>query len=99
MIGAETPILWPPNGKNWFIGKDPDAGKDWRQEEKGMTQDEMVGWHRWLQGHEFEQAPGVDYGQGNLECCSPWGCRMGHDWVAELNWMLIYFTYCESVSH
>ena len=56
---AETPILWPPDGKNWLIGKDPDAGKDWRQKEKGMTEDEMVGWHHQLNGHEFEQAPGV----------------------------------------
>ena len=61
---AETPILWPPDTKNWPIGKDPDAGKDWRQEEKRMTEDEMVGWHHWLDGHEFEQAPGVGHGQG-----------------------------------
>ena len=54
---AETPILWPPDAKNWLLGKDPDAGKDWRQEEKGMTEDEMVGWHNWLDGHEFEQTP------------------------------------------
>ena len=54
---AEASILWPPDVKNWLIGKDPDAGKDWRQEEKGMTDDEMVGWHHWLDGHEFEQAP------------------------------------------
>ena len=60
---AETPILWPPDTKNWLIGKDPDAGKDLRQEEKGMTEDEMVGWHHWLDGHEFEQAPGVGDGQ------------------------------------
>ena len=68
---AETPILWPPE-ENWLIGKDPDAGKDWRQEEKGMTEDEMVGWHHQLDGHEFEQAPGVGDGQGSLACCSPW---------------------------
>ena len=54
---AETPILWPPDAKNWLIGKDPDAGKDWRQVEKGTTEDEMIGWHHWLDGHEFEQAP------------------------------------------
>ena len=66
-------ILWPPDAKNWLIGKDPDAGKDWRQEEKGMTEDEVVGWHHQLNGHEFEQAPGVDDGQGSLACCSPWG--------------------------
>ena len=69
----EVPILWPPDAKNWLTGKDPDAGKDWRQEEKGMTEDEMVGWHHWLDGHEFEQAPGVGDGQGSLACCSPWG--------------------------
>ena len=70
---AETPILWPPDSKNWLIGKDPDAGKDWGQEEKGTTEDEMVGWHHQLKGHEFEQAPGVGDGQGSLACCSPWG--------------------------
>ena len=63
---AETPILWPPDVKNWLIGKDPDTGKDWRQEEKGTREDEMVGWHHWLNGHEFEQAPGVGDGQGDL---------------------------------
>ena len=70
---AEAPILWPPDGKNWLIRKDPDAGTDWRQEEKGMTENEMAGWHHWLDGHEFEQAPGVGDGQGSLACCSPWG--------------------------
>ena len=70
---AEALILWPPDAKNWLIGKDPDAGKDWRQEEKGMTEDEMVGWHHQLDGHEFEQAPGVGDGQGGLACCSAWG--------------------------
>ena len=72
---AETPIFWPPNAKNWLTGKDPDAGKDWRWEEKGMTKDEMVGWHYWLDGHEFEQALGVGDGPGGLACCSPWGCK------------------------
>ena len=67
---AETPILWPPDVKNWLIGKDPDAGKDWRQE-KGTTEDEMVGWHHRLNGHEFEQALGVGNGQGSLACCGP----------------------------
>ena len=80
---AEAPILWPPDVKNWFTGKDPDTGKDWRQEEMGMTEDEMVGWHDWLNGHEFEQAPGDGEGQGSLVCCSPWGCRVGHDWATE----------------
>ena len=72
---AETPILWPPDVKNWLNGKDPEAGKDWRQEEKGTIEDEMVGWHHWLNGHEFEQAPEVGDGQGSLACCSPWGCK------------------------
>ena len=71
---AEGPILWPPEAKSWLIGKDPDAGKDWRQE-KGTTEDEMVGWYHWLDGHEFEQVPGVADGQGSLACCSPWGCK------------------------
>ena len=69
--GAEAPILWSPDSKSWLTAKDPDAGKDWRQEEKGMTEDEMVGWHHWLNGHEFEQAPGDGEGQGTLVCCSP----------------------------
>ena len=69
---AETPILWPPDAKNWLIGKDPDAGKDWRQE-KGMTEDELVGWHHRLHGHEFEQAPGDSEEQGSLLCYRPWG--------------------------
>ena len=68
---AETPIVWPPDAKNWLTGKDPDAGKVWRQEEKGMTEDEMVGWHHWLDGHEFEWTPGVGDSQGGLACCSP----------------------------
>ena len=70
---AKTPILWPLDGKSQLIGKDPDAGKDWRQEEKGMTEDEMVVWHHRLNGHEFEQALRVGDGQGSLTCCSPWG--------------------------
>ena len=70
---AEAPILWPPDVKNWVTGKDPDAGKDWRWEETGTTEDEMVGWHHRLSGHEFEQAPGFGDGQGGLACCSPWG--------------------------
>ena len=72
---AETPIFWPPDAKNWLFGKDPDAGKDWRWEKKGTTEDEMVGWHHWHNGHEFEQAPGVGDGQGGLEYCSPRGCK------------------------
>ena len=64
---------WPPDEKNWLIGKDPDARQDWRQEEKGRTEDEMVGWHHRLGGHEFEQAPGIGDEHGSLACCSPWG--------------------------
>ena len=72
---AETPILWPPDAKNWLIEKDPDAERDWRQEEKGRVEDEMVGWHHWLDGHGFEQAPGVGDEQESLACCSPRGCK------------------------
>ena len=81
---AEAPILWPPDVKNWLIREVPDAGKDWRQEEKGMTEDEMGGWHHWLNGREFEQAPGVGDGQGSLVCCSPWG-RKELDMTEQLN--------------
>ena len=70
---AAAPMLWPPDVNNSLIGKDPDAGKDQRQEEKGMTKDEMVGWHHRLDGHECEQTLGVGDGQGGLACCSPWG--------------------------
>ena len=82
---AETPILWPPDAKNWLIGKDLDDGKDWRQKEQGMKEDEMAVWHHQLGGHEFEQAPGVGDGQGSLACCSPWDCKESHmtEWV---NW-------------
>ena len=72
---AETPILWPPVVKNWLIWKDPDAGKDWRWEEKGMAEDEMVVWHYQLDAHEFESALGVGDRQGGLVCHSPWGCK------------------------
>ena len=81
---AKAPILWTPDAKSWRIGKDPDAGKDWGQE-KGTTEDEMVGWHHWLNGHEFEQVPGIGDGWWSLVCCSPWGCRVGHEWATELN--------------
>ena len=81
---AEMPILWPPHAKNWLLRKDPDAGKYWREEKKGMTGDEMVGWNHWFDGHEFEQALRVGEGQGGLACCSPWDCRVGHDWETEL---------------
>ena len=88
---AETPILWPPDAKNWLIWKDPDAGKDWRQEEMGMTEEEMVGWHHQLNGHEFEQAPGVGDGQENLTCCSPWGCKETET-TEQLNWTELIWT-------
>ena len=94
---GETPILRPPDAKNWLIGKDPDAGKDWRQEEKGTTEDEMVGWHHWLNGHEFEQTqicsrtgkPGVLQFMGSQ--------RIGHDWVSELNWCFLYLEIWSSL--
>ena len=84
-VDAETPILWPPDAKSWLIGKDPDAAKDWRQEEKGKTEDEMVGWHHWLDEHEFEQTPEVGDGQGSLICCSPWVLKE-LDTTEWLNW-------------
>ena len=83
---AETPILWPPDGKTWLIGKDPDVGKDWRREEKGTTEEEMVGSHHRLDGQEFEQTPGVGDGQGGLVCCSPWG-RKDSGMTEWLNWL------------
>ena len=79
----------PPDEKSWLIWKDPDAGKDWGQEEKWTTEDEMVGWHHRLNGHEFEQFLGVGDGQGSLACCSPWGRRVCTDWATELNWRLL----------
>ena len=72
---AEAPIIFPPDAKNWLIGKDPDAGKDGWLEEKEIAQDNIVGWHHWLNGHEFEQSPGDGGGQGSLMCCSPWGLK------------------------
>ena len=82
---AETPIFWPPDVKNWPIGKAPDAGKDWRQEEKGMPEDEMVGWHHWLNGHGFGWTPGVGDGQGDLACCSSWRHKE-LDTTERMNW-------------
>ena len=82
---AECPVLLSPDVKNHLIRKDPDVGKDWGQKEKGMTEDEIVGWHHRLNGHEFEQTPGDSEGQGSLACCSPWGPRVQHDWATELN--------------
>ena len=81
---AQAPILWPPDAESWLTGKDPDAGNDGEQEEKGMTEDEMAGWHHWLNGHEFEQIPRDSAEQGSLVCCSPWGSqRVRHDWATE----------------
>ena len=82
---AETPILWPPDIKNFLTGKVSDAGKDWMREEKRMTENDMVGWHHQLEGHEFKQAPGVGDGQGSLECCISWGGRE-LDAAEQLNW-------------
>ena len=75
---AETPILWPPDAKSWFIGKDPDARQDWRREEKGMTEDQIIGWHHRLNGFESEQTLGDSEGQASLVCCSPWGNKESH---------------------
>ena len=85
---AETSILWLPHGKSWLIGKDPDAGRDWGQEEKRMTEDEMAGWHHWLYGHEFESTLGVCGGQGGLACCDSWGCKES-DMTEWLNWLTL----------
>ena len=89
---AETPILWPPDVESWLIGKDSDAEKDWGQEEKGMTEDEMVGWHHWHNGSEFEWTPGVGDGQGGLVCCGSWGRKESDmsEWLNWTDWFLIY---------
>ena len=84
-VEAETPVLWPPDVKNWLIWKGPDAGKDWGQEEKRMTEDEMVGWHHWFNGHGFGWTLGVDDRQGSLACCNSWG-RKESDTTEWLNW-------------
>ena len=82
---AETPILWPPHGKSWLIGKTPDAGRDWGQEEKGKPEDAMAGWHYQLDGHEFEWSPGVGDGQGGLVCCDSWSHK-DLDTTEQLKW-------------
>ena len=84
-VEAATPILWPPHAKSWLIGKDPDAGKDWGQEEKGTAEDDMVGWHHRLDGHGFGWTQGVGDGQGGLACCNSWG-RKESDTTERLNW-------------
>ena len=97
-IEAETPIFWPPDVKSWLIGKDRDAGRDWGQEETGTTEDEMVGWHHWLNGHGFGWTPGVGDRQGGLACCSSWGHKeldmtewLNWTGLTELSWMECYF--------
>ena len=86
---AETPVLWPSHAKSWLIGKDFDVGRDWGQEKKGMTEDEMAGWHHWLDGCESEWTPGVGDGQGGLECCDSWS-RKELDTTEWLNWTFLY---------
>ena len=85
-VKAETPVLWPPHAKSWLIGKDPDAGRDWGQEEKGMIEDEMAGWCHQLNGHEFGWTPGVGDGQGGLACCDSWDHKES-DTTERLNWL------------
>ena len=86
-VKAETPILWPPHAKSWLIGKDPDAGRDWGQEEKETTEEEMAGWHHWLDGHESEWTPGSWWWTGRPGVLRFMGLqRVGHDWATELNW-------------
>ena len=88
-----TAILWPPDMKNWLVGKNPDVGKEWRQEEKGMTEDEVVGWHHQLKRHEFEQAPGDSKGQGSGHAAVHGLQRVRHNWVTELNWSFPYHVF------
>ena len=92
---AETPVLWPPHAKSWLIGKDPDAGGDWGQEEKGTTEDEMVGWHHWLDGLESVWTLRVSDGQGGLACCSSWG-RKESDTTERLNWLTDWTVACQA---
>ena len=89
---AETPVLWPPHAKSWLIGKDSDAGRDWGQEEKGTTEEETAGWHRWLDGRESEWAPGVGDEQGGLACCNSWGCKES-DMTERLIWSDVRWIY------
>ena len=89
-VEAEIPILWPPNSKSWLIWKDPDAGKVWRHEEKGMTEDEMIGCYHRLHGHGFEWTPRVGDGQGGLACCDSWGCKES-DTTERLNWTVLWW--------
>ena len=93
---AETPILWPPHVKSWQIGKDSDAGRDWGQEEKGTTEEEMAGWHHRLDGREFEWTPGVGDGQGGLACCDSWGHKQS-DTTEWLNWTVSHMQIPEGM--
>ena len=95
---AKTPIFWPPDSKTWLIWKDPDAGRDWGQEEKGTTEDEMAGWHHRLDGDESEWTPGVGDGQGGLACCDSWGCKES-DTTEWLNWTELNWTIFGSFAH
>ena len=94
---TEIQILWPPHTKSWLISKDHDAGRDWGQEEKGTTEDEMAGWHHWLDGHEFEWTPGVGDGQGGLVCCDSWNCNES-DTTEQLNWTELKAECLQAVS-
>ena len=94
-VEVETPILWPPDAKSWLIWKDPDAGKDWGQEEKGTTEDEMTGWHHWLDGHGFGYTPGVGDGQGDLACCGSWG----HKELDMTEWLNLIELITSDVEH
>ena len=100
---AETPIPWPPDARNRVTREDPDVGKDWRQEEKGLTEDEMFGFHHWLDGHEFEYAPGVGVGQGRLVCCGPWGRKESYttewpNWTKILYIILKVWLWCSKLT-
>ena len=95
---AETPVLWPPHAKSWLIGKDSDAGRDWGQEEKGTTEDEMAGWHHWLDGHGSEWTPGAGDGQGGLACCDSWGHKES-DTTEQRNWTELTFLLDFSMYH
>ena len=91
------PILWPPHAKSWLIGKDSDARRDWGQEEKGTKEDEMAGWHHWLDGHEFGWTLGVGDGQGGLACCDSWGCKES-DTTERLNWTIYHITSVKCIN-
>ena len=93
---AETPVLWPSHVKSWLTGKDSDSGRDWGQEEKGMTEDEIAGWHHRLNGREFEWTPGVSDGQGGLSCCNSWDHKES-DTTEQLNWTELKDFYCDLV--